>query len=248
MNSIYIILCMLGILLIIVFLRYTLPLAAKIFDEEEFAFKRKNMANLVSAFFKIFSIFIFFLFIFLLVLEIEYLLGFPFSSQADTLRAIIIPYIISFVLPLLIFCILTPLRTRKLAESGNKVAGYLSYKINPRFNLFRIQAAFLLVSIVMLVSIFFILPTLSPNYVIKQDTGKAATFFVCLTFLCLIIGYLDAILYYIMRKVLGKYFNIDYSLPIYKAKQLGITEGNFYRTMFTKGQLKLLKKEIENEN
>lgn len=246
MNSIYIILCMLGILLIIIFLRYALPLAAKIFDEEEFAFERKNIGNLGSVFLKIFSIFALFLFIFLLVLEIEYLVGFPFSSQADALRAIIIPYIISFVLPLIIFCVLTPLKTKKLAESGNKVAGYLSYKINPRFNLFRLQAAFLLVSITMLVSIFFILPTLSPNYVVRQDTGKAVTFLVCLIFLFFVIGYLDVILYYIMKKVLGKYLNIDYSLPIYKAKKLGITEDNFYKTMFTKGQLKLLKKEMKN--
>lgn len=247
MNSIYIILCVIGILLISIFLRYTLPLASKIFDEEEFVFDKKNIGNLGNIFLRILSIFALFLCIFLLILEIEYLLGLPFSTQSDALRAIIIPYVVSFVLPLIIFCILTPLKTKKLAASENKVAGYLSYKINPRFNLFRIQSAFLLVAITLLISIFIILPTLSPDYVVKQDTGKAITFFVALTLLCLIIGYLDVILYYVMKKILGKSFNTDYSFLINKAKKMGITEETFYNTMFTKGQLKLLKKEVKNE-
>jgi hypothetical protein len=51
-----------------------------------------------------------------------------------------------------------------------------------------------------------------------------------------------------MKKVLGEYFSIDYTAPIAEAKKRGMSEEVFYKTLFTKGQLKLLEKERQKRN
>jgi hypothetical protein len=176
MNITYISACIGGIVLLLISLYFTILYGSKLFDYDVVVLEGRNLNSYGTIYFRMSLVGWAFAGIALLTLWFEILLGMPHTSQQNGVKAIILPFTVGMAIPFLVFCILSPLKTRRLAAQGNKVAGYLSSKINPRFNLFRLQVVGLVVSITSLFLIIVELPTLDPHYIIKQNTAEGRVY------------------------------------------------------------------------
>ncbi|MDR0299291.1 MAG: hypothetical protein LBI13_04325 [Streptococcaceae bacterium] len=172
--------------------------------------------------------------------------GIPLETVQEQGRAFVWPFILCVSLPLLIMCIASALKTRRLAKSGHKLAGYLVYMINPRLNLLKLLYACFLVTL-LFSAIFGVMtqPDFKGPPTIESRISGLIGIAVFIGY-CIFVGYTDRILHFIMKRLLGKGLNLDYSPLIKRSeKEFGISEKEFYEKNFTSKELKWLEKEKE---
>ena len=172
-----------------------------------------------------------------------YSIGVPFGTNQEMASALMWPFVLTFVVPLFVICIASALKTKRLAKNGHKLAGYLTYAINPRFNLLKMLYASGLAMIA--ISVGFWTSTLSLQEQ-QKNSMKGNLFIVGIILFFVLVGYTDRILHFIMKKLLGKNLNLDYSPLIKRSeREFGISEKEFYEKNFTSKELKWLEKDRE---
>ena len=175
-----------------------------------------------------------------------YSIGVPFGTNQEMASALMWPFVLTFPVPLFFMCVVSALKTKRLAQNGHKLAGYLTYTINPRFNLLRMLYSSGLA--LLFVGVGF-LPASQPDVtgpVTTQSRLEGITAIAIFVGFCIFVGYTDRILHFVMKRLLGKGLNLDYSPLIKRSKkEFGISEKEFYEKNFTSKELKWLEKEKE---